>query len=38
MMPIVLCISGSDNTAGAGMQADIKTCCALSCYPVSVIT
>lgn len=37
-MPIVLCISGSDNTAGAGMQADIKTCCALSCYPVSVIT
>ncbi|MGN0237334.1 MAG: bifunctional hydroxymethylpyrimidine kinase/phosphomethylpyrimidine kinase [Lepagella sp.] len=38
MMPVVLCISGSDNTAGAGMQADIKTCCALSCYPVSVVT
>lgn len=36
--PVVLSIAGSDNTGGAGIQADIKTCCALSVYAATVIT
>lgn len=34
----VLCIAGTDNTGGAGIQADIKTCAALGIYPFTVIT
>lgn len=37
-MPIVLSIAGSDNTGGAGIQADIKTCVACNVYPATVIT
>lgn len=36
--PIVLSIAGSDNTGGAGIQADIKTCCAQGVYAATVIT
>lgn len=36
--PIVLSIAGSDNTGGAGIQADIKTCCAFGVYAATVIT
>ncbi|MDE5844795.1 MAG: bifunctional hydroxymethylpyrimidine kinase/phosphomethylpyrimidine kinase [Muribaculaceae bacterium] len=35
---IVLTIAGSDSSGGAGIQADIKTCCALGVYAMSVIT
>lgn len=35
---VVLSIAGSDNTGGAGIQADIKTCIALGVYPATVIT
>lgn len=35
--PIVLSIAGSDNTGGAGIQADIKTCCAFRTYAATVI-
>ncbi len=34
----VLTIAGSDGSGGAGIQADIKTCTALQCYALSVIT
>ena len=34
----VLAIAGSDGSGGAGIQADIKTCSALECYGLSVIT
>lgn len=34
----LLTIAGSDNTGGAGIQADIKTCCAFKVYAASVIT
>lgn len=34
----VLCIAGSDNTGGAGIQVDIKTCAAFEVYPFTVIT
>lgn len=34
----VLTIAGSDNSGGAGIQADIKTITALKCYAASVIT
>lgn len=34
----VLSIAGSDSSAGAGIQADIKTIAALQCYGCSVIT
>jgi hydroxymethylpyrimidine kinase/phosphomethylpyrimidine kinase len=37
-LPIVLTIAGSDNTGGAGIQADIKTCCRFRVYACSVIT
>jgi hydroxymethylpyrimidine/phosphomethylpyrimidine kinase len=35
--PIVLVIGGHD-PSGAGIQADIETCNAMKCYPVSIIT
>jgi len=34
----VLSIAGSDSSAGAGIQADIKTAAALQCYGCTVIT
>lgn len=34
----VLTIAGSDSFGGAGIQADIKTCCAFGVYAMSVIT
>lgn len=36
--PVVISIAGSDNTGGAGIQADIKTCSALGVYAGTVIT
>ncbi|MCM1440511.1 MAG: bifunctional hydroxymethylpyrimidine kinase/phosphomethylpyrimidine kinase [Roseburia sp.] len=36
--PVVLSIAGSDNSGGAGIQADIKTCCALCVYAATTIT
>ena len=37
-LPVVLTIAGSDNSAGAGAQADLKTISALGCYGVTAIT
>ncbi|MBD4339530.1 hypothetical protein GUH15_26485, partial [Xanthomonas citri pv. citri] len=34
----VLAIAGSDSAAGAGIQADIKTCLANGVYATTVIT
>lgn len=34
----LLTIAGSDNTGGAGIQADVKTCCAFKVYAATVIT
>ena len=38
MTPVVLTIAGSDNSAGAGAQADLKTISALGAYGVTAIT
>lgn len=35
---MVLCIAGSDCTAGAGIQADLKTCAALGVYAATAVT
>ena len=35
---IILSIAGSDNTSGAGVQADIKTCQLLGVFCLNVIT
>lgn len=34
----ILSITGSDNTGGAGIQADIQTISALGCHPLTAIT
>ena len=36
-IPVVLSIAGSDSGAGAGIQADIKTCAALGAYAATVV-
>lgn len=36
--PICLTIAGSDPTAGAGLQADLKTFSALDCFGMSILT
>lgn len=38
MTPVFLTIAGSDSSAGAGIQADIKTGIALGCYPLTAVT
>ncbi len=37
-LPVVLTIAGSDNSAGAGAQADLKTISGLGAYGVTAIT
>jgi hydroxymethylpyrimidine/phosphomethylpyrimidine kinase len=36
--PTVLSIAGSDSIGGAGIQADVKTCCAHGVYAMTVVT
>ena len=36
--PVVMCFSGHDATAGAGLSADIETLLALGCHPSPVVT
>jgi len=36
--PIVMCFSGHDATAGAGLAADIGTLMSLGCHPAPVVT
>ncbi|OMH39435.1 bifunctional hydroxymethylpyrimidine kinase/phosphomethylpyrimidine kinase [Motiliproteus sp. MSK22-1] len=38
MWPCVLAVAGSDSGAGAGIQADMKTCSALQVYAATAIT
>jgi hydroxymethylpyrimidine kinase/phosphomethylpyrimidine kinase len=39
MQPVkVMCVGGSDSSAGAGIQADLKAVSACGCYALSVIT
>ncbi len=35
---VMLSIAGSDCSAGAGLQADLKTGAALGCYPLTILT
>lgn len=37
-IPVVLSIAGSDNSAGAGIQADLKTFCAFKTYGTTALT
>jgi len=37
-IPVTLTIAGSDNSAGAGIQADLKTFSALGCYGLTTLT
>ncbi|MBQ0062051.1 MAG: bifunctional hydroxymethylpyrimidine kinase/phosphomethylpyrimidine kinase, partial [Bacteroidales bacterium] len=37
-LPVVLSIAGSDPSAGAGIQQDLKTITNLGCYAATVIT
>lgn len=37
-MPVVLSVAGSDSSAGAGIQQDLKTCTNLGCYGATAIT
>lgn len=36
--PVVLSIAGSDNSAGAGIQTDLKTCSTLGTYGLTAVT
>jgi hydroxymethylpyrimidine/phosphomethylpyrimidine kinase len=37
-LPCVLVVAGSDSSAGAGLQADLKTCSALGVYAATAVT
>src|SRR3977135_1742435 len=38
MIPVALTIAGSDSSAGAGIQADLKTFSALGVYGLTAVT